>query len=454
MYEIGPMFWYKLVFMTELIAADATIVYRLRRRKYFPLRLVLSLIGCYGLALAVPFGEGAWWSIVMFLALFAISTGAVAVCFKERPIKILFCAVSAYTLQHIAFEIFDFLAIAMGFSNAENVIGSGSIGFMMIYGASSNTINVNPFTLLVYLFVYGITYFFGFLFIRSRIKAGDFGADNIKTFVIAGVILFFDVIVSSVIAAYRAVDFSKTYMLFLDAFNIFCCLFALYLLFDVDDRHKLRTDLYTVKRLWKEKEEQYNLSKSNIELINQKCHDLKHQIRTIGKRGELDKEVVKEIEDVISIYDSPVRTDNEALDVILTEKSLLCNSMGVKLCCIIDGKKLGFMTDADLYALFGNIIDNAIEAVENLDEGKRTISLSVKETNGFLVVNIHNYYNGVLRFEHDKLPQTTKRDKAYHGYGMKSVKMLCDKYGGEMSIHTENSVFNLNILFPMHKEKR
>ena len=59
-----------------------------------------------------------------------------------------------------------------------------------------------------------------------------------------------------------------------------------------------------------------------------------------------------------------------------------------------------------------------------------------------------------MRFEHDKLPQTTKRDKAYHGYGMKSVKMLCDKYGGEMSIHTENSVFNLNILFPMHKEKR
>lgn len=448
MYEIGPMFWYKLVFMTELMLAYCTIAYKLKRRPYFPLRLVLSVLGCYALALAVPYGEGAWWSIFMFLTLFAVSVGALALCFEERPIKILFCAVAAYTVQHIAYEIFDFLAVAMGFSNAENVIGSGSLGFMMIYGTSSNSIAVNPFTVLVYLFVYCVTYFFAFLFIRYRLKDGEFGVDNKKTFVIAVVILFFDIIVSSLISAYCARDFNRIYLLFLDAFNIFCCVFALYLQFDIDDRHKLRQDLFIVKRLWKEKEEQYEMSKENIDLINQKCHDLKHQIRTIGTRGSLDRSVVQEIEDIISIYDSPVRTGNEALDVILTEKSLLCNSMGVKLCCIIDGEKLGFMTDADLYALFGNIIDNAVEAVAGLDEGKRTISLSVKEVNRFLTVNIHNYYENKILLTADKLPETTKRDKTYHGFGMKSVKMLCDKYGGEMSIRTDNNVFNLNLVFP------
>lgn len=453
MCEIGPMFWYKLVFMTELYIGESIIVYRLKRRPKFWLRLVLAVIGGYGLALAVPMGDGPWWSIFMFLTMFCISTAAVAVCFKERLIKTVFCATAAYTLQHIAYEIFDLFIVLMGVSNADNVIGSGSIGFIMIYGTSADIVNVNPFTILVYLFSYGITYFLGWLFIRSRFSEADFGVDNKKLFVTAAIILFFDVVASSFISDYSSRDFNKTYILFLDAFNICCCLFALYLQFDIDDRHKLKKDLVIIKHLWKEKEEQYALSKSNIELINQKCHDLKHQIRTIGNRGALDESVVKEIEDVISIYDSPVRTGNEALDVILTEKSLLCNNEDIKLCCIIDGKSLSFMTNADLYALFGNIIDNAIEAVQCLDAGKRTISLSVKEVNDFLTINIHNYYEKQISFE-QALPRTTKSDKKYHGFGMKSVKMICDKYGGIMSIRTDNNVFDLNIMFPKAVKRR
>ena len=159
--------------------------------------------------------------------------------------------------------------------------------------------------------------------------------------------------------------------------------------------------------------------------------------------------MVKEIEDVISIYDSTVKTGNEALDIILTEKSLYCSKHDIKLCCIIDGEKLSFMKSADLYALFGNVIDNAIEAVERLDSGKRTISLSVKQINSFLTVNIHNWYEKEISFI-DNLPKTTKSDTSMHGYGMKSVQMICRNYGGEMSINTENKVFNLNIVFPLN----
>ena len=165
-----------------------------------------------------------------------------------------------------------------------------------------------------------------------------------------------------------------------------------------------------------------------------------------------DEGLVREIEDIVTDFDASVRTGNEALDIIVTEKSRLCNRKKIKLCCMADGKKLSFMRSSDLYALFGNIIDNAIEAVSVLDEDKRTISLSVSEKSGFIVINIYNRYDGELSFE-SGLPRTTKSDESMHGFGMKSVQATCEKYGGSMSIRTDKNVFNLNIIIPKTEEK-
>ena len=81
---------------------------------------------------------------------------------------------------------------------------------------------------------------------------------------------------------------------------------------------------------------------------------------------------------MIDIYDSMLKTGNEALDVIFAEKSLLCRKNDIKLNCIIDGAKLSFMETADIYVLFGNLMDNAMEAVEKLsDVDKRIVSVNV-----------------------------------------------------------------------------
>ena len=107
------------------------------------------------------------------------------------------------------------------------------------------------------------------------------------------------------------------------------------------------------------------------------------------------------------------------------------------------------MREDDIYSLFGNLIDNAVDAVLSLEESKRVISLKVREVGTMLSVNVHNYYEHKIEFE-DGLPVTTKQDKAYHGYGMKSVKYICNKYGGDLSIMAADNVFNINILFPVN----
>ena len=117
-----------------------------------------------------------------------------------------------------------------------------------------------------------------------------------------------------------------------------------------------------------------------------------------------------------------------------------------------DGQKLSFISDGDLYCLFGNIIDNALEAVNKVPEKeRRVINIVVKEKNGTLVVQEENYFEGELDFV-DGLPQTTKGDTAYHGFGTRSIRMIVSKYGGVFTARAQDGVFYLNIIFCPNKD--
>ena len=179
-----------------------------------------------------------------------------------------------------------------------------------------------------------------------------------------------------------------------------------------------------------------------------KCHDLRHQIREYGKKSAISPESINDLEQMINIYDSNVKTGNETLDLILTEKSLLCQKKNIKLTCLADCSKIGFIDDSDLYSLFGNAVDNAIEAVMKIqNDDKRNISLIVRNVENYLSISIENYYEGEIKFGDDGLPLTTKFDTNYHGYGVKSIKYIVDKYHGTLSITAKKDIFKLYILF-------
>lgn len=195
---------------------------------------------------------------------------------------------------------------------------------------------------------------------------------------------------------------------------------------------------------------QYAEKKENIELINLKVHDLKHQISMFAHNGGMDAETVADINRMISIYDAEVETGLEALDVVLTEKSLFCKKNGIRFSTMADCTSLQFMKESDMYVLFGNAVDNAIEAVMKIDdEDKRYIGLSVYARGGLVSINVNNYFRGEVVIGDNGLPVTTKRSKDYHGFGLKSICMIVDKYKGDVSVRTENNVFNLNIVLPI-----
>lgn len=441
MYELTALFWYKPIFLTELIIAEALFTVRLKRRSFFYLRLLGSLAIDFAAAFAFPIvAYNAVWCSFMFLCLFAVTVMTLKLRYNESWLNILFCAIAGYTLQHIAYETYDLIVASAELSEGASVIYGSTVGG--IYEPFKN-----PVTAIVYLFDFIIIYWLAFVCFGLRLQNNEgLNLKNLSLTVLVVLVVLIDIILSSIVTYYAEQHFDRTYTIMLCIFNILCCVLALFIQFEMSRRKKLESEVYVLHSLRAQEEKQYEASKENIDLINQKVHDLKHQIRALGSAGSLNSETLKEMEEMISVYDSAVKTGNNAADVILTEKSHLCRKADIKLTCVVDGKQLAFMSESDIYSLFGNILDNAIEAVSSLDKDRRAVSISAKRAHDFLIINAHNYFDGKLTFA-EGLPLTTKKDKQYHGYGMKSVKMICEKYGGDLSVVANDGIFMLNILF-------
>ena len=443
MYELTSLFWYRPIFMTELVVAEVLFSSCLKRKKGFALRLIGVLLLCFGIAFAFPLVYNAIYCSFMFFFLFMVTVVVQKLLFDDSWGNIVYCSVAAYTMQHLSYELYDFIIVLAGL-NSGMPLGT--------YGDGRFFAGQNTLTAVIGLFVYGVVYWLIYQFFASKIHKWDvlkLKTPSVVTLVV--VIVLIDIVFSAIVSYSSGDVVNRTHIIMLYIYNIVCCLFCFYILFELPLRKKFENEYETVNRLREQEREQYAISKENINLINLKCHDLRHQVRMIGTQSRISTEAMNEIEKIISIYDSSVKTGNGTLDVTLTEKSLLCNSQNIRFSCIADGKCLNFIDEADLYSFFGNILDNAIEAVSKPDVQEKLISLSVKQTGGLISINEHNYYSGELDFE-SGLPLTTKQNKQYHGYGMKSIKNNVEKYWGKITVTAHGGVFNLNIIFPAEEK--
>ena len=107
------------------------------------------------------------------------------------------------------------------------------------------------------------------------------------------------------------------------------------------------------------------------------------------------------------------------------------------------------MDPIDLFTLFGNALDNAIESVRKLSNPeKRVIALTLYSKPNMAVIQLENYYEGEIVFS-DSVPVTTKDDAPNHGYGVRSIREIAGKYGGSVSIDTQDGIFLLCIVLPL-----
>ena len=444
------LFWYKAVFMTELIIAESMLAWSLPRKSLFPLRVVAAIVVCYAASFLYPVSDEnyTWFgSSIMFFALFCVSAIGLWFCLKVRFVNVLFCAVTAYAVQHVAYEIFSLLNIALFDSDVftDTAYGSATVVTNMFAGVGS-------VGFVLYLFVYTCVYLLSYIALHRRAEqSANLKFRHASVIGFTAFVLFIDIVLSAV-SQYAMPTTDVHWQMIVCVYNILCCLIVFYIHMSMVKTRDAEYEKAVVSELFRQYQKNYRVREENIRLINRKCHDFKYQIRSFASgQGIADSEAVEELSNLISIYDTDIRTGNDALDIILTEKSLLCHDKGITLTCLADGKSISFMKSGEVYALFGNILDNAIEAVLKVDEpAKRCINLHVTKKNDIIVIGTDNYFAGELSLTPDGLPRTTKGDEDNHGFGMKSIRALAESYGGMLYVSAEDQIFRLSIVIPDH----
>jgi len=212
----------------------------------------------------------------------------------------------------------------------------------------------------------------------------------------------------------------------------------------------VQQELGAVQSILRSQSEQYQHAKDKQEYINRNYHDLKHKIAYL--RAEQDpirrNTFLDSMEKDIKEYETMFKTGNPVLDTILTDNGMRCNENSISLTCVANGALLNFMDVMDICSVFGNALDNAIEHSKQIaDPERRLIHVAVFSKLDYLVIRFENYMIGKLSFE-GNLPTTTKLNTKYHGYGLKSVKYVSDKYNGTMSVEEKNGWFVLQIVMP------
>ena len=417
-------------FSTQLIICELMLCMGLRRRPmlwarvltFLPLAAIPVL---YRWATGEPIYQLSCFCLGWFPYSFSLWVLASSLllwfCFDDSYWRILFFSVAAHIIQNMVYMV-ELIIQSLLFSEAE----STALYLTVI---------------LLNLIVLVIAYFLSVRWLASR--RVDVDNRSLLVFTVTALLVVN-------ILNYWTYSFSfqslATYV-----YQLVCCILLLTVQFGIFDRSLITQEHMVMERIYQERERQYKLSQENIDIINRKCHDIKHQIallRNSHTPAEQEKGL-REMEDAVMIYDTTVQTGNQILDTLLTEKSLQCEQHRINISCLVDGQLLKFMDSTDLYSLFGNALDNAIEHVLNEAEENRIVSLTVVQQAGCVLISLDNYCSTPVQFQNG-LPLTTKENNGYHGFGTRSIQYVSKKYGGTVAMkhHAEENRFSLTVLFP------
>lgn len=409
-----------------------------QKRDRFALRLALSCLLCLtvGLVNEVIYtalsakAAGMIWNSALdmgrSLLLYGISTAAIYACYQYSVKNAVYVSAFGYTLQHMTFLIY----------------------YLCRYYFQTER---NPFAdTTLFLVLFAGVYLAEYLLLRGM-QDYAVNIENGRMIVQSCIFLFCAVVLS--VLSYNYIVSNETLqgtpaVFVVSAFGIVMCINIIIGLLDSFQTRKVKQELAMTRQMWQEDVRQYELTKQTIDVLNFRYHDLKNQMALLVQ----DKKVAQEIRQCLDSYSDSVRTGNESMDVVLTEKSILCRKYDIDLTCMADAECLMQVSPVDVYSILGNLIDNAVEYLREIpDRDKRLISLSIGQEGAVDVIQIDNFLQQKPEEERG-FPVTTKGDKANHGYGLRSVQYMVKKYDGIMRISTDNQLFSVTIVLPLKEQ--
>lgn len=207
------------------------------------------------------------------------------------------------------------------------------------------------------------------------------------------------------------------------------------------------------------------LSKQNIELkyyeqisiIDHKhdelIHNINHYLKAIGDlaiRNQNTKiiNVLEELQVEFQKTETLTYSSNQLLNALLSDRKAVAEKNNIEYDVYIEpGFDITHVQDTDYIAMFGNLIDNAIEAAGKCEKGKVIIRMFMQNEGGFCILKISNNVCGQVVISNNKFV-STKNDGKKHGIGILSVQNMAKKYGGYLENLYDNHNFTSVLVIP------
>ncbi len=413
-------------YVLTLLICEALFLFRKERKKgglWKVILLSLALIGAaYGYTYIKP--ENVQLELVVsllgYLLFDSLTILIILFCFRVRPLYAVNVAMLAFIIQNLGASIAGFF------------IYSGLIDGKYVYYLITSCIDLVVFTAC-------------FVFLSKPLSNNE-SLLTLKSFFILFPMLLLGTFGKRIADLFPEQEIS---LYVNDIYQILTGLLFILLMTGVLNNNNLHAQLQLSENMLLYEKEKYNNWVKTMDAVNVKYHDLKKIVTCLESENELKKKTLEELKEDIEAYDSIIQTENETMNMVLFEKEILCRQKGITLDALVSMKDFDFMSKEDIYTLFSNILDNAIENVDKVtDVARRHISLKIERKGAFIVVfernfsiNDYNIVNG--RF------QTTKKDTNLHGFGIKSIQATSEKYHGTCTIKTKDDTFTLTIVFPI-----
>ena len=414
-------------FVAELALAAVLLMLPEKRRPAFAPRAAACAAACvFGALLAAATLCQGWLNLFRYLMLFGLVLVGLGTCWELDRSEAVFFAVAAYNVQHCVWR----LKIVLMFLGA---------GFVMD--------NSSPLTWLITLAMTGVLAFW----FRWALRENREAAVNSRQLVwIAALVLAADLVLSYLPflngTSEATLDFAAS------AYATICCVLTLVLQSGMLTQSKLRQDQETLRELWAMYKRQYEQTQRSIDLINARSHDLKKQVRDLLAAGPMSAEAMAALEETrasIESYECRASTGCAALDVLLTQKLMQAEVQGATLTYLVDGADFAQLGEVDLYALFGNVLDNALEAVAKLAEPEqRVINLKATRRQGLLILRCENYAEAAPQNDEDGTLVSSKDDRENHGFGLRSIALVAERHGGHATYGMDGGIFRIQVVMP------
>ena len=184
------------------------------------------------------------------------------------------------------------------------------------------------------------------------------------------------------------------------------------------------------------------------ERIRAVYHDLKNHLLLLERKvsnNEEARQMVNTLQEQIADYERFQNTGNEFLNIIICDKARIAREENIDFYAVLQFHDGGFIDPLDISTIFGNAIDNAIEASRLLPLQERMITVKANRFHDMLSILIQNN-------RCKNLVKNTKEDSYMHGFGKKNIKKAVEKYAGQISVHEEETQYILKIIIPIPQD--